>query len=123
MKLCYLKELQQRHNLHGERCKKDFANFTKQDKDYTCARLFNRSDRVKLIGISYRDHNKGWHFEAFGPDYKHQSNQRPVLKLTNENKWKIIQFYENTFTLNSVQSNKVIKLVTAMIIENQAELM
>ena len=78
---------------------------------------------VKLIGISYRKAGNGWHFEAFGPDYKHQSNQRPVLKLTNENKWKIIQFYENTFILNSKQSNKIIKLITAMIIENQAELM
>ena len=28
-----------------------------------------------------------------------------------------------TFTLNSAQSNKIIKLITAMIIENQAELM
>ena len=38
-------------------------------------------------------------------------------------KWEIIQFYENTFTLNDNQSNKIIKLITAMIIENQAELM
>ena len=28
-----------------------------------------------------------------------------------------------TFGLNSAQSNKIIKLITAMIIENQAELM
>ena len=117
------KVLQQRHDLHVKRCEKDFANFAKQDKDYTCERLFNRSVAVKLIGISYRKAGKGWHFVAFGPDYKQQSNKRPVLKLTNENKWKIIQFYENTFTLNNNQSDKIIKLITAMIIENQAELM
>lgn len=28
-----------------------------------------------------------------------------------------------TFGLNSIQSNKIIKLITTMIIENQAELM